>query len=745
TIISPQGSEKFVAGISTITINYTLTDNFDPAPKHIAYLTDLEEGTTIAVTSGQVINPLDIDDGFWTLTVEAKDFLDNFSSSTTAKFEVIHDILPPRTTLQISEPKYATEISTYITNFTSFSLTAIDDLLTVGDSKGSGVSSISYWLEGKSTITIINSTPEVGKTFAIDFTLLDQPEGEYIIYYFAEDLYGHREETKSVTVIIDTTAPKSELRVDGIEFIDEQDRKFIRSDTNLVLSAEDPPVNLLASGVKEILYSIDYSTFTVYYKPITGLPEGKHTISYYSLDQLNNTEIINSLTLYVDTTAPLTTITVVPVPSNGNITSKTQFTLSAVDGGIIPCGVKYTEYRINSQEWIKYVSPFNIVGPDGTYNIYYRSADNLLNIEQPKLITVKLDNTPPNPPVIISPEDGITISDSRPIILGHAEPGSTVMIYDDINVLGKAITNPLGNFEFIPKKDLLDGVHKLCATATDIVGNISDFSTIVTITKVTFFADARITKFELIPVNPIVGQTAQIIVEVLNEGNSNIDTIAVDLYDNEKFVGSQNISLPAGQKKTLSFAWNVESIGLHILEVKADPQNLVPEKDETNNEYSYTAFIGVTVPIENVVNVFAEFCSPGVVERVYTGEPVIVVGTATYHPNISSEKPLMKGAEAKLFIKDTTIQLGETTYTNKDGNFRIKFRAPEQAGEYQLVAIVTNGTVTGEFDKLFLGVEELIVIATPEFVVDLSLSAVPVEGVPFQVQANVRNLSATPG
>ncbi|GAG49617.1 unnamed protein product, partial [marine sediment metagenome] len=95
TIISPLGGEKFVVTISTIVINYEVIDNLDLSPTHYAILTDLEEGTTMQVISGLEISPLDIDDGFWTLTVVAKDWAGNVASSTTAKFEVIWDTQPP--------------------------------------------------------------------------------------------------------------------------------------------------------------------------------------------------------------------------------------------------------------------------------------------------------------------------------------------------------------------------------------------------------------------------------------------------------------------------------------------------------------------------------------------------------------------------------------------------------------------------------------------------------------------------
>jgi hypothetical protein len=103
TFVSPVGGERYVVGISSIIINYMVTDNLDVEPKHYAYLTHLEKGTTIPVSIGEIIDPVSIDAGFWTLTVVAVDSAGNSVSSTTAKFEVIYDILPPRTNVEFRE------------------------------------------------------------------------------------------------------------------------------------------------------------------------------------------------------------------------------------------------------------------------------------------------------------------------------------------------------------------------------------------------------------------------------------------------------------------------------------------------------------------------------------------------------------------------------------------------------------------------------------------------------------------
>ena len=84
--------------------------------------------------------PLDIDDGMWRLTANATDFADNISSAAGGLFEVIHDVLPPRTTLAAGAGSYqGSGQDLYVTGRTTFTLISIDDLVAVADGIGLGV------------------------------------------------------------------------------------------------------------------------------------------------------------------------------------------------------------------------------------------------------------------------------------------------------------------------------------------------------------------------------------------------------------------------------------------------------------------------------------------------------------------------------------------------------------------------------------------------------------------------------
>jgi hypothetical protein len=72
------------------------------------------------------------------------------------------------------------------------------------------------------------------------------------------------------------------------------------------LSATDYPLNK-GSGVKEIKYTLD-GVENTYTAPFT-IPEGQSTIEYWAIDNANNVEGKNSVTLVVDTTAPTVELT----------------------------------------------------------------------------------------------------------------------------------------------------------------------------------------------------------------------------------------------------------------------------------------------------------------------------------------------------------------------------------------------------------------------------------------------------
>jgi len=90
------------------------------------------------------------------------------------------------------------------------------------------------------------------------------------------------------------------------------------------------------------------------------------------------------------------------------------------------------------------------------------------------------DETPPEPPAILSPGDGAIVPGQYLLVLGRSEPSSIVDLLLDGSVLGTASAMRLGGFEFSFADALAEGTHTLAARATDAAGNSSVYSTPVT-------------------------------------------------------------------------------------------------------------------------------------------------------------------------------------------------------------------------------------------------------------------------
>ncbi|MCG2726471.1 MAG: amidase domain-containing protein [Elusimicrobia bacterium] len=219
-ITSPKAGEKY-AGRTPIKIEYTVIDDLDPNPTSYAFLTYLADSSTMQVQNGAEIMPLDLESGYWTMTVKASDIDNNISSFTIGKFEILHDIMPPRTKTVISDQWSVTgEGITYVTSNTSFTVTSIDDLVELNDRIGLGVKQqkieIRSQMQEARDIIFENGNPVQGGIFVSTFTVerfqaTDDrlQDGSYDLNYNAEDIAGNIESTQTLKIIIDNTPPIS--------------------------------------------------------------------------------------------------------------------------------------------------------------------------------------------------------------------------------------------------------------------------------------------------------------------------------------------------------------------------------------------------------------------------------------------------------------------------------------------------------------------------------------------------------
>lgn len=281
-VTTPRAGDGYANRRDTIVIDFAVGDNTDTSPTFVAFLTDLEEATRVDVFNGQRIDPLALDDGFWQLTVIAQDYVNNGSRLAVGPFRVVHDLLPPRTSLSVGTPRFfrALDSSTFVTSATTVSLAAVDDLLTAGDSAGLGVSTTEFRLDGGTFVS--------GTAFTIP-----PPDGQRTVGFRSADVVANVEPEQSVSIIVDNTPPATTLSVD----ITDTTGTILIPQSLISLSAMDgAPIPV---GVDRIEYGLDGGPAQTYVSPFSLETPGSHTLSFQAFDLLGNAEPIHTLNFTV--------------------------------------------------------------------------------------------------------------------------------------------------------------------------------------------------------------------------------------------------------------------------------------------------------------------------------------------------------------------------------------------------------------------------------------------------------------
>ncbi len=222
------------------------------------------------------------------------------------------------------------------------------------------------------------STPA---TFSAPFTL-GKPEGERYIRYHGTDLLGNVGIVSNITILVDDTPPNSAVELGFPRY-----GNFVAPETPLTIVSEDAgpkPVGLV--GVEFRLDSD--ATSTRYASPIrlAGLQDGLHEVRYRGTDLLGNVEVERIALVILDGSPPVTTASDI----TEEITPETILTFAATDSG---SGVNITQYKIDEDPWMMYVGGFTL--DEGDHDILYRSVDNLLNVENERLLHVTVREDQP--------------------------------------------------------------------------------------------------------------------------------------------------------------------------------------------------------------------------------------------------------------------------------------------------------------------------------------------------------------
>jgi hypothetical protein len=406
---------------------------------------------------------------------------DNNSLLSTKTWLFTVDSTPPTTILTIRNPQYTDPMSskTFVRSVTPFNLTWNDGL-------GVGVESVWYLYNA-------SGEPEPAYSqYTTDFTISSlKDDGLIFVKHKSIDELGNEEPEVTTEVYLDNTAPVTDISIgfpnytsSGITYVKDSSPISFLADDGSGSGQDSTSYSTIKDGETEVPWTEIIGS--VY---LTG-EDGQREILFRSEDKVNNIEIESAKTVYLDNTAPETTI-ITGWPSYTDsgttyITSESSINFLVDDGdGSEAASTSYSIMKDGSTEvnWTEYTESIYLIGEDGQRTVLFKSLDNVGNSEAEKSVNVHLDNTPPTSTAQGYDESGVNyISDSLSIITIVADDGegsgwsSTSYGIGDANCpnsyTGPLVVGTMG-----------EGQHTVYFRSMDNVENLEN------ITSITIFLD----------------------------------------------------------------------------------------------------------------------------------------------------------------------------------------------------------------------------------------------------------------
>ena len=271
----------------------------------------------------------------------------HFYNKKETTYRFLADGVPPVSIMKFESRKtFKDKRGVYYSGDTTASLTATDS--------NSGVNETYLSVNGKSFI------PSKG----IDFP----EEGEYVLRHYAVDNVGHISKIAKNHFVIDKTAPKTSL-------------KMINSSKNIFgpLSVLNIPSEDSLSGVKETFYRWNSGLFKKSVKSrvlFDDLKEGPNVLEFYSIDQVDNSEEFNKVTLRFDPNGPTVKSEVKGdshlVGNNFILSSRSEIFLYAVDDLV---EIESIDYSLNGLSYGKYKVSFRPPVQIGEFKMDFQAFD----------------------------------------------------------------------------------------------------------------------------------------------------------------------------------------------------------------------------------------------------------------------------------------------------------------------------------------------------------------------------------
>ncbi|MBS0863856.1 Ig-like domain-containing protein [Enterobacter mori] len=548
------------------------------------------------------------------------------------------------------------------------------------------------------------------------------PEGEHHITTTATDEAGNTSpESDDFVLITDYTAPDASKVVITEVYDDVKASGVVASggetDDNrpLIKGTGAEPGNTITvyNGDKVIGTAKVQADGTWSLEPTTPLPDGKYTLTAKETDSVGNVSgpsaeyVINVAT--VPPQAPtLDTVYDDVAPhadylQKGDVTNDTTPTLSGSSGVIGGTISIYDNGRLIGTATVGSNGSWSFTPDtalaDGNHSFTATVTDGVGRTSEPTGgFGIVVDTKAPDAASDLLVTDNVgayqgpvvsgdTTDDNTPTLSGKAEPGSTVNIIDNGQVIGSTKVNPDGTWSFTPDQALSNGEHDLTTTVTDPSGNTGPEGSHVVIT-----VDVVPGKEEITGVTDDVGSVTGSLSQnaVTDDTRPQISGTAkagstVTIMDGSNVLGTTT----AGADGTWSFTPSVDlGRGEHSFTATA--------KDPMGNESSsssWTVTIDTDAPVKPTID--------AALDDVGTVQGALSDGSSTDDPTPTLSGKAEAGSTVKIY--DQNGLLGEVT-AKADGtwSFSPVAKLPEGEHRFHVTATDKAGNTSADSDDFVL-------------------------------------------
>ncbi|WP_165469824.1 Ig-like domain-containing protein [Enterobacter hormaechei] len=551
------------------------------------------------------------------------------------------------------------------------------------------------------------------------------PEGEHRFHVTATDKAGNTSSASDDFVLtLDYTAPDaSKLAITEV-YDDVNTAGVIASgeetDDNRPLikgtGAEAGNTITVYSGDKVIGTATVQADGTWSLEPTTPLPDGKYTLTAKETDGVGNVSgpsgeyIINVAT--VPPQAPtLDTVYDDVAPhadylQKGDVTNDTTPTLSGssgVAGGTISI---YDNGRLIGTTTVGSNGSWSFTPDtalaDGSHSFTATVTDGVGRTSEPTGgFGIVIDTKAPDAASDLLVTDNVgayqgpvvsgdTTDDNTPTLSGRAEPGSTVNIIDNGQVIGSTKVNPDGTWSYTPDQPLANGAHDLTTTVTDPSGNTGPEGSHVVITvdvvpgkvEITAVTDDAGSVTGSLSRNAVTDDTRPQISGTAKAGST------VTIMDGSNVLGTTT----AGADGTWSFTPSVDlGRGEHTFTATA--------KDPMGNESassSWTVTIDTDAPVKPTID--------AALDDVGSVQGNLANGGSTDDPTPTLSGKAEAGSTVKIY--DQNGLLGEVT-AKADGtwSFSPVAKLPEGEHRFHVTATDRAGNTSAASDDFVLNLD----------------------------------------